>query len=118
MKKFSLWLVVLLVCLTGVTSCSNTERHVQLFADSNLHSGRLRGYATVFEMVEYGEVAESETTYPVYEYDDGTFSIEFDGDSYGLKELSEPISPYGDNIFLLRYKMDSRHYVEKIPTSY
>ena len=118
MKNYYLLVAVMLICLTGVTSCGNTERQVQLLTDIYLHSGRLRGYASVFEMDGDGQVTRSEKTYPVYEYDDGTFSIDCDGDDYGLTELNEPISPYGDNIYLLRYKIDYNHYIEEIPTSY
>lgn len=118
MKNYCLLVVVMLICLTGVTSCGNTERQVQLLTDIYLHSGRLRGYASVFEMDGDGQVTRSEKTYPVYEYDDGTFSIDCDGDDYGLTEMNELISPYGDNIYLLRYKIDYNHYIEEIPTSY
>lgn len=118
MKNYCLLVVVMLICLTGVTSCGNAERQVQLLTDIYLHSGRLRGYASVFEMDGDGQVIRSEKTYPVYEYDDGTFSIDCDGDDYGLTEMNEPISPYGDNIYLLRYKIDYNHYIEEIPTSY
>lgn len=118
MKNYYLLVAVMLICLTGITSCGNTERQVQLLTDIYLHSGRLRGYASVFEMDGDGKVTRSEKTYPVYEYDDGTFSIDCDGDDYGLTEMNEPISPYGDNIYLLRYKIDYNHYIEEIPTSY
>lgn len=118
MKNYCLLVVVMLICLTGVTSCGNTERQVQLLTDIYLHSGKLRGYASVLELDEDGQVTRSEKTYPVYEYDDGTFSIDCDGDDYGLTEMNEPISPYGDNIYLLRYKIDYNHYIEEIPTSY
>lgn len=118
MKNYCLLVVVMFICLTGVTSCGNTERQVQLLTDIYLHSGRLRGYASVFEMDGDGQVTRSEKTYPVYEYDDGTFSIDCDGDDYGLTEMDEPISPYGGNIYLLRYKIDYNHYIEEIPTSY
>ena len=118
MKNYYLLVAVMLICLTGVTSCGNTERQVQLLTDIYLHSGRLRGYASVFELDGDGQVTRSEKTYPVYENDDGTFSIDCDGDDYGLTEMNEPISPYGDNIYLLRYKIDYNHYIEEIPTSY
>ena len=118
MKKYYLLVVVMLICLTGVTSCGNTERQAQLLTDIYSHSGKLRGYASIFEMNADGQVTRSEKTYPVYEYDDGTFSIDCDGDDYKLTELNEPISPYGDYIYLLNYQIDYNHYIEEIPTSY
>lgn len=118
MKNYYLLVAVMLICLTGITSCGNTERQVQLLTDIYLHSGKLRGYASVLELDGDGQVTRSEKTYPVYEYDDGTFSIDCDGDDYGLTELNQPISPYGDNFYLLRYKIDYNHYIEEIPTSY
>ena len=118
MKNYYLLVAVMLICLTGITSCGNTERQVQLLTDIYLHSGELRGYASVYFFFLDGKITRSEKTYPVYEYDDGTFSIDCDGDDYGLTELNEPISLYGDNFYLLRYKIDYNHYIVEIPTSY
>ena len=118
MKNYYLLVAVMLICLTGITSCGNTERQVQLLTDIYLHSGKLRGYASVFELDGDGQVTRSEKTYPVYEYDDGTFSIDCDGDDYGLTELNLPISPYGDNFYLLGDSFSFLRVIFRYPIRY
>ncbi len=82
------------------------------------HSGKLRGYAFVYEVNGDGDYKMSDGTYPVYENEDGTYSIEYNDESCGLTELEYPIEPYNDGILQLKYQIDYNHLIEKIPTSY
>ena len=88
----------------------------------------LLGYAPVVSAKENTEppketsrqsdVIEKSEDYTVYENEDGTFSIEYNGESCGLSELETPIAPYNDGAYLFRYQIDYNHFIEKIPTSY
>ena len=109
---------MMLICLIGFASCGNADRHVKQLVDNYTHSGKLRGYAFIYEKNNDGDFKMSEKTYPVYEYEDGSFSIKCEGENYGLTELDSPISLYGNSIYQLRYKIDYKHYIEEIPTSY
>lgn len=80
------------------------------------HSGKLRGYAFVYEANGAGDYQMSDSTFPVYENEDGTFSIEYNGESCGLSELETPIAPYNDGAYLFRYQIDYNHFIEKILT--
>lgn len=118
MKIYCSCIAFLLINLVSFTSCGNSERQVKLLSDMYTHSGKLRGYAFVYEANGAGDYQMSDSTFPVYENEDGTFSIEYNGKSCGLSELETPIAPYNDGAYLFRYQIDYNHFIEKIPTSY
>ena len=48
MKK-CVYLIAMLVCLAGFSSCRNTDRQIQLLVDMWTGAGEFKGYATVYE---------------------------------------------------------------------
>ena len=65
------------------------------------HSGKLRGYAFVYEANGAGDYQMSDSTFPVYENEDGTFSIEYNGEIYVGVRVSKR---YGNKTEYLRAK--------------
>lgn len=118
MKTRFIYVVMALICISVLTSCKNAGRHADLLIQQYSHSGRLCGHAFVYETDYGGKVTMSEETYPIYENEDGSYTIEYGGDNYALTELGSYIDAFNDGSTLLKYKIDSRHYVENIPSSY
>lgn len=116
MKKLGC-VIVMLVCLAVFSSCRNTDRQVQLLVDMWTGAGEFKGYATVYEHdMDEEEYVQESFGNAVYEDEDGYY-IEWDGDSWDLEELDEPIDPFGYGVTLLRYKFYN-YYIEDIPHSY
>lgn len=116
MKK-CVCLIAMLACLAGFSSCHNTDRHIQLLVDEWLGPGEFKGYATVYKYdMNEDEYVQESFRNAVYEDENGYF-IEWDGDTWDLEELDEPINPYGYGVTLFRYKFYN-HYIEDIPHSY
>lgn len=116
MKK-CVYLIAMLVCLAGFSSCRNTDRQIQLLVDMWTGAGEFKGYATVYEHdMDEEEYVQESFGNAVYEDEDGYY-IEWGGDSWDLEELDEPIDPFGYGVTLLRYKFYN-YYIEDIPHSY
>jgi len=116
MKKLGC-VIVALTCFAVFSSCRNTDRQIQLLVDMWMGSGEFKGYATVYEYdMDEGEYVQESFGNAVYEDEDGYF-IEWDGDTWDLEELDEPIDPFGYGVTLLRYKF-YHFYIEDIPHSY
>ena len=70
MKIYCSCIAFLLINLVSFTSCGNSERQVKLLSDMYTHSGKLRGYAFVYEANGAGDYQMSDSTFPVYENED------------------------------------------------
>lgn len=108
----------------GIVPCgSNARRDAQKTFDSrNFLKGDFKGYANgvykidvlnnAYECID-GEVLE----YKVY-LKDGEYTIDFNGETYVLQEVANPIDLFGSGIIVFKWKFNSDYYIEDIPKGY
>lgn len=100
------------------TACRNVGQHLDLFIDQNFHSGNLCGYALVYEITMDGRVVMSDDSFPIYEDENGSYTIEYEGDDYVLTKLVNPIDVFNDGSTVLMYRIAPGFFIEEIPDTY
>lgn len=126
MKYFKVIYLMCFVALFLVSCGPNAKRDAQKTLDSvNFLKGELRGYVTGVYKVDFlnntyeridaidGDLLE----YKVY-FQDGEYTIDFNGDTYVLQKVSHPIDIFGTGLHTLKWKFNYEYYIEDIPHSY
>ncbi len=114
MKKIIGFCCIILILLTG---CGQNNKLWDSSIIQNIwHGGTFVGYASVYTIDWLNNTkTRSDRTYPVYKKNNGTYIIDYEGHNYVIYEAEEP---YGSGVYSLKYQIDYRHYIEKIPTSF
>ncbi len=114
-------MLIVMGCLAFTISCD--DRQVRINADQ-FHDGKLKGYTIVYVQdyengVAYREESDDVMGFSVFEKEDGSYTIEYQGDEFSLKKLDEPERLLGTDYINLHYSFgDGKHFVQDIPTSY
>ena len=113
--------VFAIVVMVTLQSCDNFGHNMKIAWDAgpveNLsHGGTFKGYAAVYtiDWIE-GIRTRSYNTYKVYMKDNGDYVIDYEGETYVLQKVAEPI---GEEPYALKWNIDYNHYIEDVPHSY
>ena len=105
----------------ALQSCDNFSRDAKKAWDAGpmeniSHGGTFKGYAAVYT-IDWtdGSRTRSSDTYRVYKKDNGEYVIDYEGETYILRKVDEPI---GEEPYVLKWKIDYNHYIEDVPHSY
>ena len=114
MKKIIGFCCFILVLLTGCGR--NNKSYDSSPIIEAMHDGTFVGYTSVYTINwSKNTKTRSDETYPVYRKYNGTYTIDYKGDTYTIYKADEP---FGSGIYSLKYQIDYNHYIEEIPTSY
>lgn len=111
------------IVILALTGCDAKEkRDWKEHIDITLHDGELVRYSSVFilDKVNMTYVVDENDneellTYPVYRYNDGTYTIEYADGEHQLYELENPIDLHGTGYTLLKWSFgDDIHYIQDV----
>lgn len=115
---------LLLIFTLVIASCGpNADRDRQKMLDANnFMKGELKGYASGVYLLDVGNNSYNRIDGETLEYkvylNDGEYTIDFDGDTYVLSKIENPIDLFGNGVILLKWKFGNGYYIEDIPHSY